>query len=272
METRDLERIRFVTQHFNDLQGLRYWVPLGLFTLGWGGPMLVRAVCFLGAVLLVLGARRYYRNAYGEVEQTAADPVPVPVFSPAGPVSRLEGSPPWETPAARHFLLTAGLAVVLFTVLQVIPRPHFLIKGNEGSGQHPRIVPESSLYFGPSWQGHYEMACSMKSPSMQRAAFAQMIHALVGSLFLGVYFWRERCESQSHHLMLGVLLLGLAGLGTSLGFVAGKEGGIAGLTDLLLPVLVYPGVALLVCGSAMVLAGLLDHWQLVRALGARVED
>ncbi len=35
--TRKLDRIRFVTWHFNDLQGLRYWVPLGLITLSLGG-------------------------------------------------------------------------------------------------------------------------------------------------------------------------------------------------------------------------------------------
>lgn len=270
METRDLERIRFVTQHFNDLQGLRYWVPLGLIALGWGGPMLLRAGSLLGAFVLMLGAKRYYRNAYGEVEQQAVDPVPVPIFSPAGSVLRLEQ--PRMTPVERHFLVTVGLAVVLFAILQVIPRPHFLIQGNEALGQHPRIVPESALYFGPSWSGHYEKACSMKSPSMLRAAAAQMIYVLYGSLLLGVYFWRERRESQSHHLMLAVLLLGLAGHCTALGFVAGREGEIARITHLLLPAVVYPGVALLTCGSAMVLVGLFDHWQLFRALGPREED
>ncbi|MFP5287806.1 MAG: hypothetical protein ACLGI9_18865, partial [Thermoanaerobaculia bacterium] len=239
-------------------------------TLGWGGPMLLRVASFLGAFLLMLGAKRYYRNAYGEVEQQAADPVPA-VFSPAGPVSRIEDSPPWRTPLARHLLVTAGLAVVLFVFFQVIPRPHILIKGNEALGQHPRIVPESALYFGPSWQGHFENACSMKAPSMLRAVAAQMIYVLYGSLLLGVYFWRERRESQSHHLILAALLLGLSGLGTSLGFLAGRNGEIASNIDLILPALVYPGVALLACGSAMILAGLVDHWQLVRALGPRVE-
>jgi hypothetical protein len=39
------------------------------------------------------------------------------------------------------------------------------------------------------------------------------------------------------------------------------------IINFLSPALVYPGVALLLCGSAMSLAGLLDHWQLARALG-----
>jgi hypothetical protein len=32
MVIRELERIRFITQHFNDLQGLRVGVPLGLIS------------------------------------------------------------------------------------------------------------------------------------------------------------------------------------------------------------------------------------------------
>lgn len=30
MASSNLDTIRFVTQHFKDLQGLRYWAPLGL--------------------------------------------------------------------------------------------------------------------------------------------------------------------------------------------------------------------------------------------------
>ena len=37
MESQELDRIRFVTRHFNDLQGLRYLVPMGLLTLSVGG-------------------------------------------------------------------------------------------------------------------------------------------------------------------------------------------------------------------------------------------
>lgn len=270
METRDLERIRFVTEHFNDLQGLRIWVPLGLITLGWGGPMLLRVVSMMGAILLMLGARRYYRNAYGEVEQPLVDPVPVPVFSLTGPVSRLDQ--PRMTPAARHCLTTLALAGVLFSIFQVIPSPHFMIKGNESLGEHPRVVPEGALFFGPAWRGHYEKACAKKSPSVQRVVLVQMLYVFSSFAFLGVWFWRERRDSQSHHLMLGFLLLVLSMLGTSIGFFAGREGAVARSIDLLLPALVYPGVALFLCGSSMVLAGLVDHWQLVRAMGPRVED
>ena len=93
MESRELERIRFTTRHFNDLQGLRYGVPLGLITLGGGLSLLgwevhgLRAVG-LAAALGDVGAKRYYRSAFGAVEQpalqSAAEVYPVSIFSPAG--------------------------------------------------------------------------------------------------------------------------------------------------------------------------------------------
>lgn len=263
MENQDLERIRFVTQHFNDLQGLRIWVPLGLMTLGWGGPMLLRAVLFPGAFFLMFGAERYYRNTFGEVERQPVDPVPVPIFGP-GPISRLEGFQQ-VTPIMRHFLVTVALAVALFSFFQAIP-PNFLVEGDESVGQHPRILLEPSPTLGPPLIKVLEGA-PVRAPSMVRAVVAQTMYVLSGSLFLGIWLWRERRGSQSHHLVLAVLLLGLSALGTSLGFLAGRSGEIAPNIDRFLPALVYPGMALLLCGSSMVLAGLVDHWQLVRALG-----
>jgi hypothetical protein len=264
METRDLDRIRFVTQHFNDLQGLRYWVPLGVITLGWGGPTFLRVASFLGALLLMLGAKRYYRNAYGEVEQQPVDPVPVPIFGP--PISRLEGIQQ-VTPIVRHFLVTVAVAVALFSFCQAVP-PNFLVEGDESLDQHPRIFLEPAPSLGPPLIKVLEGA-PVRAPSMIRAVVAQTMYVLSGSLFLGIWLWRER--RGSHHLVLAILLLGLSALGTSLGFLAGRNGEIAPNIDFFLPVLVYPGMALLACGSSMILAGLIDHWQLVRALGARVE-
>jgi hypothetical protein len=271
METRDLERIRFVTQHFNNLQGLRYGVPLGLITLVWGGPALQRLALLLGALLLVLGAKRYYGRTFGQVEQQPADRAaeiyPVSLFSPAGSLSRLEGFRQ-VTPIARHFLATVTLALLLFTYFQAIP-PNFLVQGDESLGQHPQVLRESTPSLGPPLIKVLEGA-AVRAPSMLRAVFAQAMYALYGSLFLGVWLWRGRRCSQGHHLALAVLLLGLSALGTSLGYIARGDGKIDRLFDLFLPALVYPGMALLLCGSSMVLAGLLDHWQLVRALGRSV--
>src|SRR5262245_19933494 len=130
MDARDLDRIRFVTRHFNDLQGLRLAVPLGLITLSWGSSPPLRVVLLLGALLLLLGAKRYYSDAFGEVEQPPVDPAEeltsFSIFSSAAPISRLEGFRQ-VTPMARHFLVTLALAMVVFWFFQSLP-PNILIQ------------------------------------------------------------------------------------------------------------------------------------------------
>ena len=275
METRDLERIRFITQHFNDLQGLRYGVPFGLVLLGWAGPPLLRAALFAGALLLALGARRYYRSTFGAVEQPTVPELelyPVSLFSPAGPIPRL-AMPPRTPPVVRHFFVTALLAVVVFAYIQALPPGNFVVQGDAG---HPRILPQTEPIYAPPFVSPwaYPHGREMMPPSMFQAVVTQTIYLLAGCLFLTLWLWR-RCEiSQSPHLVLAVLLLGVAALGTTLGFHVNQDGAIHPLLDRLLPALVYPRVALLLCGAALILAGLLDHWQLARVLGraAQVED
>lgn len=275
METRELDRIRFITRHFHDLQGLRYGVPLGLVLLGWGGPPIVRTAAILGALLLAMGMKRYY-SSFGVVERQPADPAtevyPVSVYSPAGPIPRLQVRQ--QVPSmTRPFLVTVTLALVLFVYFQALPS-NILIQGNEALGQHPTVVSAPGLFYAPPWitQWGYPHGGLVRPPSMRRAVLAQTMYVFCGSLFLGVWLWRNRRRSQSPHLALAVLLLGLAALGTSLAYVARKDGDIAPLLDFLLPALVYPGVALLVCGASAVLAGLFDHWQLVHALGRPCEE
>lgn len=276
METRDLERIRFITRHFNDLQGLRYGVPLGLILLAWEGPPLLRAAGFAGALLLALGARRYYRSTFGAVEGEPADLdaelYPASIFSPAGPIPRLAMPPRPTTPVARRFFVTALLAVVVFAYVQALPPGNFVIQG----GEHPRLLPQTEPVYAPPFVSPwaYPHGREMMPPSMFLAVLAQTIYLLAGCFFLTLWLWRRRDLSQSPHLVLAVLLLGLAALGTTLGFHVDKEGVIDPLLDRLLPALVYPGTAALLCGGALILTGLLDHWQLARTLGssARVED
>jgi hypothetical protein len=276
METRDLERIRFITQHFNDLQGLRYGVPLGLILLGWGGPPLLRAASVVGALALALGARRYYRSAFGAVEQQHPEPerelYPASIFSPAGPIPRL-AMPPGVPPVARRFFLTSLLAVIVFAYVLALPPSMFIVQGD---GSHPRILPQTEPVYAPPFVSPwaYPYGREMMPPSMFRAVIAQTIYLLTGCLFLTLWLWRRRYLSQSPHLALALLLLGLTALGTTLGFHVNKDGAIGPTLDRLLPVLVYPGTAALLCGGALILAGLLDHWQLARTLGpsARTED
>ncbi len=278
METPNLERIRFTAQHFNDLQGLRYGAPLGLITLGWGGTTPLRVATFLGAVLLTLGARGYYRR-FGEVEPQRVDYAgEISVFSPAGATPRLDGFRQ-APPIMRHLFVTMALAIILFSVFQAFPRD-FQIEGHEALGTHPKITfqtgferpwivgnqPQPSGIFQPPWVAWLYTKVPVRPPSMLRAVFAQAMYVLHGSFFLGFWLWRGRRRS-GHHLAFAVLLLGLSALGTSLGFVAQPDGETARVFDLFLPALVYPGVAALLCGSAMVVAGLFDHWQLVAALG-----
>jgi hypothetical protein len=278
METRELERIRFITRHFNDLQGLRYGVPLGLIALGGGltllspgVPMLLLVAALLGALALRLGAGRYYRSSFGAVERqpidAATDVYPVSIFSPAGPIPRL-ALHRQVAPIARTFISTLVLALTVFVYVQTLP-DNFVVRGDEALGQHPRIAPEAAPTYAPPWvnPGAYPNGGVIRSESMLRAVSTQTAYLVLGCFFLSLWLWRGRHPSQNHQLALAVLLLGLAAAGTSLGFLARRDGGLAPLLDRVLPALVYPGVALLLCGSALVLSGLLDHRQLARTLG-----
>lgn len=269
MLTRDLERIRFVTQHFNNLQGLRYAVPLGLITLGLAGTTPVRFGLFFGAAVLLLGGKGYYRRTFGQVAPQPLDPAAelctASIYNPAGPLSRVQGFPQ-VTPMARHLLIVLAVALAVFSFFQAIP-PNFLVEGEVSAGLHPRIVLEPAPSFGPPLIKVLEGA-EVRAPSMQRAVLAQTMYAVFGSILLGVWGWRGRRESQAPYLVLGLLLAGLSALGTSLGYLARPGGGeMPGLIDFVLPVLVDPGAAVLLCGSSMIFAGLFDHWQLVRSLG-----
>jgi hypothetical protein len=275
METPNLERIRFITRHFNDLQGLRYGVPLGLILLSWTGPPLLRAAGLAGALLLALGARRYYRSL-GVVEREPfdldAETYPVSLYSPAGPIPRLD-LPPRAAPVAKRFLLTSLLAVTVFAYVLALPPGMFVVQGDEA---HPRIVPATETVYAPPlvspWA--YYHGGEIMPPSMFRAVIAQTVYLLAGCFFLTLWLWRRRDLSQSPHLILAVLLLATAALGSALGLNVNAAGTIDPLLDRLLPALVYPRVAMLLCGGALILAGLLDHWQLARTLGAsaRMED
>ncbi|HEX3526753.1 MAG TPA: hypothetical protein VH988_06780 [Thermoanaerobaculia bacterium] len=238
METQDLDRIRFVTRHFHDLQGLRSLVPIGLIALTAGGVagaaspalLLLAAVPFLAAVLLLAGAGRYYRSAFGEVEvprvRAAAEPYALSVFNPAGSTPWLDSSPQ-AISSGRRLPTILMMAPAAFAVFQLLFWPPW-IKLNSV------VIYDGADSFVPM------------SPSAFGTLSAPLLYALCGSLFLGLWLLRQRRLSQSYHLALGALLLGLVPL--------------PGASPL--------WVALLLCGSALVLAGLLDHRQLVRALGA----
>jgi hypothetical protein len=271
-----LDHIRFATRHFNDLQGLRYAVPLGLVTLALGGvlhfaawPAFLLIPAAAASLLLAFTAGRHYRRVYGEVQAEPAYPAwelhGLSIYHPAGPTPRLAGFQQL-TPRARHFLALLLLTAGLCWVLQLTSR-NVAVTGSETAGQHPQIQSAAPLEYDPylGWLSAFDGI--YKPPGTVRAIYGQMAYAVFGAFFLGLWLWRERRPSQRHHLVLALLLLGLSALGTSLGLVARENGEMGPVLDFLAPALVYPGVALLLCGAAMSVAGLLDHWQLARALG-----
>ncbi|HTG31548.1 MAG TPA: hypothetical protein VLB76_01355 [Thermoanaerobaculia bacterium] len=266
MTVQSLNRIQFVTRHFNELQGLRYGVPVGLITLSVGGTtyfsnrpfLLLRAAFLLGGLLLLLGSGRFYRRTFGRAERQPVQLAQLhspSVYSPAGPAPRL-GPSQRMTSAGRRVLITMGLALTLLLMVKAI-NPAVIVQTDESLVQAPWLS-SSVVYMG---QGVNRESFPMLK--------AQLLYALYGSFFLGIWFWRERRPSQSYYLVFGVLLLGCSALSSSVGFILPWSPRV--VDAFFLPIAQF-WLALLLCGSAMILAGLIDHWQLVRVFKPAVEE
>lgn len=275
--TRKLDRIRFVTRHFNDLQGLRYWVPLGLLTLSLGGTvyfdnpgfLILRAVLLLGAFVVAARARRYYKDTFGEVETQSLAPIrelqTLSIYSPAGPTPRLGGFQRMS-PMVRTVLIPLGLTLLLFSFLQVTS-PLMTIVEDESLVQPPwTTLSVVSFQEETAWPVQWPPHSTIK------VAGGQWMYALLGSCFFGIWLGRGRRLSQSYYLAFGILLLGLSVLGASLGYFYRSGGEMARIFNFLLPALTHLWVPVLLCGGAMIVAGLLDHWQLLWVLGPATEE
>ncbi len=194
MTTHDLDRIRFVTRHFTELQGLRWLVPWGVFLLVGGfrrilpiyysGPVFL--LSFIGMFCFLTSGKdslhSYYRLRFGEVEK------PTTAFK-------------WQSSPWFYLALILWMGIAFFL--------HFV--------------------FGPCGN-------------------AWIPYVIEGLALLGVWTWRGHRSSQSHYLMLAALFFGLAAPASR--SVLGENG----VNDLLF-------------GTALIVAGLLDHRQLVRTLG-----
>jgi hypothetical protein len=271
-----IDRIRFVTRHFNELQGLRILVPLGLIAITAGfigrfrvffGPLLrvyfgpfvplvfvlVAPMVMLGALVMIFFSPVYYRDVFGVVERPPVDPsgqlAPFSIFSPAGPAPWLAVDRPLGHPRARRLLITLSLAFALFLLVRAVCPPVYMFTfENEIQAPWMRLLP----------------------------FLAQMLCVLYGSLFLGTWLWRESRWSQSYYLALAIPPLALAALGASgsspLGLLmldALERGRKLWLLQL---ALADPWMALLLCGASMLLAGMLDHGQLVRIFKPAMEE
>lgn len=260
MITRDIDRIRFVTRHFNELQGLRGMVSglmitsLGISQFFRNGPVIVSSllVC-LGSLIVILRTQSYYTRTFGEVAQQPVliDTGLPSIYSPAGPAPlEIERWP------ARRTMIPILLACALFLVLRAILPTAILTP--DGSGIDPWVKlhpPTLSLVVGPHLPDSDELFLIM----------GQSMYVLYGALFLVIWFWRERRLSQSYYLAFGAPLLGLGLLGASLGGVV-TAFGLPRIVSFCLPALANFSMPLILCGGTMFLCGLLDHLQIVRTL------
>lgn len=263
MKPENLDRIQFVTRHFNELQGLRCMVPLGLITLGAGLAaafpsiplLLLYGVVTVGALLLLTRSRSYYRTTFGEVERQPVNPsaqlATVSIYSPAGPAPGIAIERKSLNPGTRPILTFMGLAFIPFSILWAISPTVVIDQPTHWS----HLASQTVMYGGPR--------------ELTLEALVSTLYFVYGSLLLGTWLWRGRRLSQVHYLGLGLPLLGLAALGVALGLVlpALWDLGISGIARFFVPALGSMAIAQILCGAAFVLAGLLDHWQLVRALG-----
>lgn len=268
MTTRDVDRVRFVTQHFNELQGLRSSVPLGLILLSLGATafflswplLLLQFVVTVGSAALIFRSRPYYQRSFGEVERRRADAelASLSVYSPAGPAMLVVERRPVRP--VLQLLIPMALASALFLILRATVPSATLM--TDGSGVNPWVQLHPPVVF------FSEEFALPRSWLDLKPVLGQGLYALFGALFLGVWLLRERRLSQSYYLALGAALLGLAALGVSLGVVlpATSGLGIYRIVSFCLPALAHLWMALILCGAAMFLTGLLDHWQIARLL------
>jgi hypothetical protein len=256
-----IDRIRFVTRHFNELQGLRAMVPCGLILMGLGSsefhylPLTILDLLItLGVTVVILRARPYYRRTFGEVEQqpVLVDAGLPSIYSPAGPAPLVIGR--WR--ATRTVLIPIFLGCALFLVLRAfLPTATLTIDRYGGY-----LVDLSNKPILPhSW------------PEL-KSVFGQGMCALYGSCFLGIWLRRERRLSQGYCLVFGALLLGLAVLGASLALVMPALSHIPHILYFCLVALTRPEVALMLCGGTFFICGLLDHLQIARVLRPALEE
>jgi hypothetical protein len=257
-----IDRIRFVTRHFNELQGLRGMMT-GLMVMSMGISQFFRSlpvailnvlVC-LGSLIVLLRIKPYYRRAFGEVEQP---PVLVEeglpsIYSSAGPAPLVIDRRP-----VRRTVWTFVAVCALFLVLRAALPTASLVPDGSGIDPWVQLHPPTLLIEagGPHLPG---------SMSDLMLILSQWLYVLCGTVFLVIWFHRERRLSQSYYLFFGAPLLGLGLLSASLGGVVSAFG-MPRIVNFCLPALASFCMPLILCGGTLFLCGLLDHLQIVRAL------
>ena len=180
---------------------------------------------------------------------------PLSVFSPAGAAPLIETHRRPVPLRVRRLLIPMGLTLILLLSLRAVGSQVTILTDSSAQDPWLRFTPPVVL------TTDHASAAEMWIPST--AFLTQVLYAVSGLAFLSLWLWRGRRVSQGYLLALAIPLLGLAALGVSLGF-GGPS--IRMLSRLPLLAVAYMWMAQILCGAAMLLAGLLDHWQLVRTL------
>jgi hypothetical protein len=101
------------------------------------------------------------------------------------------------------------------------------------------------------------------------ATVQQLMDIVLGVLFLNTWISRGRSLSQGYYLGLALLILGIPALGATQGFIlpALWDHGLIRIARFLPAATDGFETNFLLLGASCLIAGLLDHLQLVRALG-----
>jgi hypothetical protein len=256
----DLDRIRFVTRHFNGLRGGLNLVALGLFALSTAIPFVrghsaalaavfyFRMALILGSAALMLYANTYYKKRFGEVLERREE-------LPGQEALTIYGSGATRRPvyAMGPDLLMFG-RMLLMWVLGIIVYVGLRT-----------VSPSVSM---PSMSDSLPIFGSL-------ATVQQLMDIVLGVLFLNSWISRGRSLSQGYYLAFALLMLGIPALGASQGFIlpALRGHGLIRMARFVPAATDGFRTNFLLLGASCLLAGLLDHLQLVRALKpAAAED
>jgi hypothetical protein len=180
----------------------------------------------------------------------------------------METLDPEQAPFTRRFLTILGLALGLFTLLQVINPNIMLIDGGSTLDSIYETQPGWARGIGGvSSTAGITAFSPAAQPTSPTVLLAQMVLVLFGSLFLALWLWREREASHRYELIFAAVLMGLAAFGSFLGYFVYEEREMPRrMIDFFLPVLIHPGNALLLGAALLLTAALADRGRTVRAL------
>jgi hypothetical protein len=183
MKPQNLDRIRFVTRHFNEMNKGLFFIAIGLNFLSSGFSRFehipsshhwvastvfaVQLSLFVVAAILILYSRSYYRRTFGEVEPVAGPayrpPDELSIYRPAGAAP--PASVPIKGPDLRFFpllLVVGSLAVALYVALRMA-----------GSSVDAHVYDASGTEGSPLY-----------------VIGQQVLELVLGSLCLSTWLWR----------------------------------------------------------------------------------